>query len=166
MPSVDDFAQQNPTLSAGAAAAPPSADDLRLPVEIIEILPEAVNFAYAGIVYSVARNRVSDISVIPRSLPDLPSPPYATLTISHDTQLTTIHSIAASDLVGAVPFSMLGNMEPKACSKGPSERETAWISKTGYNLVPRGDVAFSSNSGTRSGGSYDDSGIDDWCHAV
>jgi transposase len=61
---------------------------------------------------------------------------------------------------------MLGNMEPKACSNGPSEREIAWISKTGYNLVPRGDVAFSSNSATRSGGANDDSGLDDWCHAI
>ncbi|CCV06700.1 hypothetical protein MESS2_350072 [Mesorhizobium metallidurans STM 2683] len=166
MPSVDDFAKENPSLSKGEASAPPSADDLRLLVEIIEVLPEAVNFAYAGIGYSVARNRVSDISVIPRSLGDLPSPPYAILTISHNTQLTTIHSIAASDLVGAVPFSMAGHLEPKACSKGPSEREIDWISKTGYNLVPRSDVAFSSNSATRSGGANDDSGVDDWCHAI
>ena len=156
MPSVEDFAKENPSLSRVEAAAPPSADDLRLLVEIIEVLPEAVNFAYAGIAYSVARNRVSDISVVPesRSLGDFPSPPYAIMTISHNTQLTTIHSIAASDLVRAVPFSMLGNPQSKACSIGPSERWRDWISKTGYKA--EGDVAFSSNSATISYGRADD----------
>jgi hypothetical protein len=166
MPSVDDFAKANPTLSKGKAAAPPSADDLRLVVEIIEVLPDAVNFAYAGIAYSVARNRVSDISVIPRSLADFPSPPYAIMTISHNTQLTTIHSIAASDLVAAVPFSMLGQLEPKTTSMGPSERESEWISKTKYIAKTLADVAFSSNSATTSCGVADDSGLDDWCHSI
>lgn len=171
MGSVEDFASQNPTLSRDEAAAPPSADDLKLLVEIIEVLPEVVNFAYAGIAYSVARNRISDISVVPdaQSLGNLSSPPYAIMTITHNTQLTTIHSVAASDLVAAVPFSMLGQLEPKASSAGPSEREKEWYSKSGYHdnvVMVDGDVAFSSNSGTRSGGTYDDSGLDDWCHPI
>jgi hypothetical protein len=135
-------------------------------VEIIEVLPDTVNFAYAGIAYAVARNSVSDISVVPRSTNDFPSPPYAIMTVSHNTQFNTIHSIAASDLVGAIPFSMLGQLEPKAPNVGPSERESEWMSKTKFNAKTLADVAFSSNSATRSGGAADDSGVDDWCHAI
>lgn len=169
MPSVDDFATENPALSPAEATAPPSADDLKILVEIIEVLPEVVTFAYAGIAYSVARDRISDISVIPdaNSLGNFSSPPYVIMTISHNTQLTTIHSVAASDLVSSIPFSMLGQLQPKVSNVGPSEREKDWCSKTGYSRIQaEGDVAFSSNSGTRSGGTYDDSGLDDWCHAI
>jgi hypothetical protein len=169
MPSVDDFAKANPSLNRTEAAAAPSADQLSLVVEIIEVLPDVVNFAYAGIGYSVARSRVSDISVVtdPHSIGDLPSPPHAIMTISHDAKLTTTHSIAAADLVTSVPFSMMGPSGPTAQSMGPTERESQWMLKTRYQTLASDDgYAFPSNSASRSGGRYDDSSMDDWCHTM
>lgn len=170
MPSIEEFVQANPSLSKEEPAAPPSADDLRLLVELIEITPEVVSFAYAGIAYSIARSRVSDISLLPQphgpGSSSFRSPPYVILTISHNAQLNTIHSIAAADLVSAVPFSMLNQLEPIPCSTRPSEREKEWMSKTGYNTAALRDVGFSSNSGSMSGGAYDDSKLDDWCHPI
>jgi hypothetical protein len=170
MASVDDFASENATLRRDEATQPPSADDLKILVEIIEVTPEAVNFAYAGIAYSVARDQVSDISAISdtRSLGNLPSPPFALMTIRHDARFTTIHSVVASDVAAAVPFSMLGQQERTLSGVAQSERERVWARESNYEPAKylAVDVAFSSNSGSWSGGAYDDSRLDDWCHPI